>query len=88
MQSGLPVLANINDGNDLGDLIKDHRVGQVSESNQVDELLTLAELLVDQIDSDLGLSARCKQLFESKFSVEGAVAQITAALSEGEPAAQ
>ena len=85
IQSGLPVLANINGGNDLGKLIRDHRVGQVCESNQVAELLTLLELLLDQIHSDLNLPARCKQLFDSKFSVDSAVAQITAALSEDDP---
>jgi glycosyltransferase involved in cell wall biosynthesis len=32
MQSGLPVLANINQGNDLAQIIRDERVGQVCET--------------------------------------------------------
>jgi glycosyltransferase involved in cell wall biosynthesis len=81
MQSGLPVLANINAGNDLAHLIRDERVGRVCETNQVYELLRLAEELVDQIEADSGLSARCTALFERKFAVETTVNQIVAALS-------
>jgi glycosyltransferase involved in cell wall biosynthesis len=81
MQSGLPVLANINAGNDLAQMIRDERVGQVCEANRVDELLLLTEKLLDQIQADSGLSARCTALFEREFAVESTVKQIVAALS-------
>lgn len=81
MQSGLPVLANINAGNDLAKIIKDERVGQVCETNRVDELLLLTEKLLDQIEMDSGLPARCTALFEREFAVENTVKQIVAALS-------
>lgn len=81
MQSGLPVLGNLNAGNDLAALIRDETVGQVCESNQVDELVTLAETLLAQIDADTDLSAHCRQLFEREFSVEKAVRQIVTALT-------
>lgn len=81
MQSGLPVLANINAGNDLAQLIRNERVGQVCETNQVDELLSLTEKLLDQIETDSALSARCTALFEREFAVENTVKQIVAALS-------
>lgn len=81
MQSGLPVLANINAGNDLAQLIRDERVGKVCETNQVDELLKLAEKLLDQIETDLDLSTRCIALFEREFAVDNTVKQIVAALS-------
>ena len=84
MQSGLPVLANINAGNDLAQMIRDERVGQVCETNQVDELLLLTEKLLDQIETDSGLSARCTALFEREFAVENTVKQIVAALSATE----
>lgn len=84
MQSGLPVLANINAGNDLAQLIRDEGVGQVCESNQVDELLLLTEKLLDQIETDSGLSSRCTALFEREFAVENTVKQIVAALSAAE----
>jgi glycosyltransferase involved in cell wall biosynthesis len=84
MQSGLPVLANINAGNDLALMIRDERVGRVCENNQVDELLRLTEQLLDQIENDSGLPARCTALFEREFSVENTVQQIVAALSKNQ----
>ena len=81
MQSGLPVLANINAGNDLGNMIRDERVGQVCESNQLDELSVLAEKLLIQIDSDEALPFRCRDLFDREFSCEKAVRQIVRALA-------
>lgn len=84
MQSGLPVLANVNAGNDLAQMIREERVGQVCESNQVDELLQLTEKLLAQIEADTGLSDRCHLLFEREFAVEKVVQQIVAALSEND----
>lgn len=81
MQSGLPVLANVNAGNDLAALIRTEQVGQVCESNQLEELHSLAERLLNQLDADTDLPARCRQLFEREFSAEQAVRQIVAALS-------
>lgn len=81
MQCGLPVLANINAGNDLARIIRDEQVGQVCESNNIDELLQMVQKLLVQIDSDVSLSNRCTSLFRREFSVEKAVQQIVAALS-------
>jgi glycosyltransferase involved in cell wall biosynthesis len=81
IQNGLPVLANVNAGNDLAKLIRDNQVGQVCEINQVEELQRLAEKLLNQIDRDKLLPARCRALFERQFSVAQAVRQIVAALS-------
>lgn len=81
MQSGLPVLANVNAGNDLVSLIRNEQVGKVCESNQTEELLGLAMDLLDQISTDEGLPARCRGLFEREFYVEKAVRQIVMALS-------
>jgi len=81
MQSGLPVLANINAGNDLAQMIRDEQLGQVCETNQVDELLRLAEKLLNQIKADTALSDRCLRFFKREFAVENTVKQIVAALS-------
>ncbi|CAM8664499.1 RfaG Glycosyltransferase [Comamonadaceae bacterium] len=81
MQSGLPVLANINAGNDLAGVIRNQRVGQVCETNQVEELVQLTEKLLEQIELDDSLSVRCKDLFNREFAVESTVKQIVAALS-------
>ena len=80
MQSGLPVLANVNAGNDLAALIRREQVGQVCESNDVEQLARMAETLLSQISTDLALPLRCSQLFARQFSVEQAVCQILTAL--------
>lgn len=81
MQSGLPALANINFGNDLANVIRKEMVGQVCESNSIQELLKLSHLLLDLIRTDSELSTRCKQLFEREFAVKKTVRQITVALT-------
>ncbi len=82
MQCGLPVLANLNPGNDLAQLIYDQQVGVACESHQVDELAQMTIKLLAQIETDSGLSDRCRSLFERDFTVRGAVQQIVAALSD------
>lgn len=81
MQSGLPVLANINAGNDLAQMIRDEQVGQVCESNRLDDLVQLANQLLDQIESDGQMPSRCRNLFQREFAVEKTVRQIVSALS-------
>jgi glycosyltransferase involved in cell wall biosynthesis len=81
MQSGLPVLASVNAGNDLAQMIRDERVGQVCETNQVDDLVQGALKLLLQIEADDHLSPRCRSLFQREFAVERTVGQIVAALS-------
>jgi glycosyltransferase involved in cell wall biosynthesis len=81
MQCGLPVLAIINGGNDLARIIRNECVGQVCEGGEIEELLSMAEKLLDQIELDTSLSARCAALFEREFSVENAVKQVVGALT-------
>jgi len=81
MQSGLPVLANANAGNDLAQMIRFENVGQVCETNNIDDLYKKANELLEQIESDTQLSIRCTNLFEREFSVHKAVDQIVKALS-------
>ena len=88
MQSGLPVLANINAGNDLAQMIRDEDVGEVCEANDLGELADLADRLLTRIEAGEEFSNRCRDLFEREFSVEKAVHQIVTALSpkdEGRP---
>lgn len=82
MQSGLPILANVNAGNDLAQMIRIENVGQVCETNNIDDLLKKVNELLDQIESDNQLPIRCTNLFEREFSVHKAVDQIIKALSE------
>lgn len=81
MQSGLPVIANVNAGNDLAQVIRIENVGQVCETNDIDDLYKKVNELLDQIESDNQLSIRCANLFQREFSVHKAVDQIVRALS-------
>ena len=80
MQSGLPVLANINAGNDLVQVITEERVGQVCDNNRLEDLLELTEKLLCQIGVDNDLHDRCKSLFTRDFRVDKTVKQILKAL--------
>ena len=82
MQSGLPVLANVNAGNDLAGLIREHKVGQVCESHQLASLVDMAQALLTQVDSDPDMPQRCKALFEQAFAVEQIAQQLVAALKK------
>lgn len=81
MQSGLPVLASINPGNDLEDLIQSNRVGRVCTDCSVSTLRRMAVSLVEEIASDKGLATRCRDLSAKLFSPETAVKQIVGALN-------
>ena len=80
MQSGLPVLATINPGNDLAELIQAERVGRVCTDHSVDTLQRLAEELARDRAGDANRSARCQALSARLFSPEAVVKQVTAAL--------
>lgn len=84
MQGGLPVLAHINRGNDLADIIRHENVGRVNEDGTVETLEQLALDLVDHLDADLDRKERCKALYAKLFSPETAVKQIVAALTDHE----
>jgi len=81
LQSGLPVLANVNAGNDLAKIIRINHVGEVCETNKASDFHNLAEKLLSDIKSDQGFSSRCEALFESEFAVENKVKQIIHSLS-------
>jgi glycosyltransferase involved in cell wall biosynthesis len=81
IQSGLPVLANVNAGNDLVEMIRQEQLGQACQSNNPQEFQQLAEQLLEQIDTDHNLAMRCKSFFEKQFSVEAAAKQIVTALA-------
>jgi glycosyltransferase involved in cell wall biosynthesis len=80
IQYGLPVLANINKGNDLSNLIIREKIGQVSDNNEIAELIFKTEKLIEQIEIDQDLPRRCISLFEKKFKAEAAAKQITYSL--------
>jgi glycosyltransferase involved in cell wall biosynthesis len=82
MQSSLPVLASINAGNDLVELIEENGVGAVCTDRSVDTLARLAEGLLAKLATDPDMKNRCKSLSADMFSSTTAVRQITAALQK------
>jgi len=82
MQSGLPVIANVNPGNDLAALIRSENVGEVCETNSTDDLHERCTALIDRITSDRELAARCRDLFQNQFAVEKTARQVTSALAD------
>ncbi|KMJ53632.1 colanic acid biosynthesis glycosyl transferase [Vogesella sp. EB] len=84
MQSGLPVLANINAGNDLADIIRQEKVGFVCENNSLATLQQLAMTLLQALDSGTPFKEHCRALYARLFSTETAVSQIVVALNGGQ----
>ena len=80
MQAGLPVLATINQGNDLRELIKNAGVGRVCNDNSPDTLKQLAEELADECSSEINYAEKCHALSEKLFSPNTTVNQIVSAL--------
>jgi hypothetical protein len=80
MQSGLPVLAKINPGNDLVELINGAHVGSAYTGSSINELRDIAESLVDRLMAGDGINLRCQNLAKELFSTEVAVKQIVTAL--------
>ena len=85
MQAGLPVLASINPGNDLEEMINCEGVGRVCTDYSAATLQRLAIDLLDEVTGNTtnnqAVSARCKALSAKLFSPEVAVKQIVSALA-------
>ena len=83
MESGLPVLARLNFGNDLVKVISENQVGVSYVGFDSAELKVAADKLIEMIRDDQGISNRCKSLAHNQFSTEKAVNQIISALKRG-----
>jgi glycosyltransferase involved in cell wall biosynthesis len=86
MHGGVPVLANVNSGNDLVELIGAERVGQACISCDVLRLQSLAEGLLSDSKEHAAMSRRAKMLAHRSFSAERAATQIVAALARDDNA--
>jgi glycosyltransferase involved in cell wall biosynthesis len=80
MQSGLPVLAIVNKGNNLVDLIREERVGKVIDNDSVDSLAKFALELVEEAKTDNNLKERCRLFADRLFAPKVAVKTIMDAL--------
>ena len=82
MQSGLPVMALINPGNDLEQMIVANQVGVVTTDPNTAGLVAKASELLQRLDdSHTDTSARCRGLYQQLFSPKSAVKQIVEAMT-------
>lgn len=81
MQSGLPVFAMINPGNDLERLIDLSAVGVVATKRDMADLVLKASELLQMLDNSDQISKRCRDLYLSYFSPQSAVKKIVEAVT-------
>lgn len=81
LQAGLPVLARINAGTDLVELIEHEGVGRSYSGSSTDEMRDLALQLIDDEDMRRHMGSRGQELAKRMFAPEGAVARITDAVA-------
>ncbi len=76
MQSGIPVLAKINPGNDLAEIIRSEGVGVVCEDADIQDLERKANILINSVEMDANFQKRCRVVYERMFSPSQAVKKI------------
>lgn len=81
MQAGLPVLASINPGNDLVELINDAGVGRVCTDCSVDTLERLTKELVVEVVDNNDFFNRCRALSNKLYTPEVAAKKIVSSLA-------
>jgi len=78
--AGLPVLASVNPGNDMIDLVENENIGRVSTDPDGRDLAAMATEMVDDTELFSGRAKRSIDLARRLFSVEAAADQVEAAL--------
>lgn len=82
MTSGLPVLAVLNPGNDLVELIPRSGVGEVSYQNNIDEIFSKVINLKEAVKVDKEIPNRCRELAKTLFDSKKIAQQIIKSLKE------
>jgi glycosyltransferase involved in cell wall biosynthesis len=80
MRSGLPVLASVNQENDLVELIESYQVGASDVSGTAHALLPLVDQILLSLDKDPEVSKRCRACFAAHFSASAAAEKLVATL--------
>lgn len=80
MQQGLPVLAIVNPGNDVENLIRSNEVGEVCSDYKVASIKSAALRLLNLLENDMTLKTRCRDLGARLFSPKDTIQQIVMAL--------
>jgi glycosyltransferase involved in cell wall biosynthesis len=79
---GLPVLASVNPGNDLFDILNGNRAGFCCVNGDDESLVMAAQKLVDDPDLRSEMGGNARQLLERTFSVREAAEHILAHIQE------
>jgi len=79
---GLPVVASVNRGNDLFDILNGNRAGFCCVNGDNESLVRAAQKLVDDPDLRSQMGENARRLLERTFSVEVAAEQILTHLQE------
>lgn len=80
LQSGLPVLATVNYGNDIANIIRQEGVGRVDETGSVKKLKEMAIDILNNMLLDDSLNEKCRALYLKMFKPESAVDNIVRGL--------
>jgi hypothetical protein len=80
VQAGLPVIAFVNSGNDLVELIAQHRLGQAFIDEDIASLSGRIGMLCEQYQVDTGLADRARALAKDYFAAPSACKTITRSL--------
>lgn len=81
LQSGLPVLAIVNPGNDLLKLVPEHNIGVAYEGDDLQLLKQKVLVLARQVREDKQMADRCKALANSLFESKTIAHQILSTFS-------
>ena len=76
LQSGLPILAIVNPGNDLLELIPEHKIGVADDGDNLAVLRQKVLTLAKQVLEDAQMAERCKALANSLFESKAISHQI------------
>lgn len=76
MQAGLPILARINFGNDLLDLIVDNKIGCAYAGNESEAFLSMTENLLNDSLARVNMSNACRTKASELFSTSAVCKQI------------
>jgi glycosyltransferase involved in cell wall biosynthesis len=83
IQAGLPVLAIINDGNDLHSIINKYQVGRVTSNKNPFHLSDLVGSIVGELNQcDHRIDEKCKRLYKELFTTHAAAKQIINSLNK------
>ena len=81
MQAGLPVLALINPGNDLEQLVNENNLGRVCTDHTLSALKKTFLDLANELHQYDQIAIRCKKVYDDLFSTTTIVRQIVDSLN-------